>query len=34
MDINAAVGGKAGLSQETIESALGIKPKTCLSGSE
>jgi hypothetical protein len=24
MDINAAVGGKAGLSQETIEAALGI----------
>jgi hypothetical protein len=25
MDINAAVGGKAGLSRENIEAALGIK---------
>src|SRR5262245_15848200 len=30
MDINAAVGGKAGLSQETIEAALGIKESSTL----
>src|SRR5262249_25932667 len=34
MDINAAVGGKAGLSQETIEAALGIKESTGLSERE
>lgn len=31
MDINAAVGGKAGLSQEMIEAALGIKESSDLS---
>ena len=31
MDINAAVGGKAGLSRETIEAALGIGESMKLS---
>jgi alkylhydroperoxidase family enzyme len=30
MDINAAVGGKAGLSRETIEAALGIQESSDL----
>src|SRR5215813_1677899 len=34
MDINAAVGGKAGLSPETIEAALGIKESHDLSERE
>jgi alkylhydroperoxidase family enzyme len=34
MDINAAVGGKAGLSQEMIEGALGIKESSNLSERE
>src|SRR5260370_40777880 len=34
MDINAAVGGKAGLSREKIEAALGIKTRTELSERE
>jgi alkylhydroperoxidase family enzyme len=34
MDINAAVGGKAGLSQEAIEAALGIKESSDLSERE
>src|SRR5215475_2874383 len=31
MDINAAVGGKAGLSREQIEAALGMKESSNLS---
>jgi alkylhydroperoxidase family enzyme len=34
MDINAAVGGKAGLSQEKIEAALGITAAANLSERE
>jgi len=34
MDINAAVGGKAGLSQEQIEAALGTKEASHLSDRE
>src|SRR4029450_10490575 len=34
MDINAAVGGKAGPSQETIEAAPGIKESSDLSERE
>src|SRR5215470_11516139 len=34
MDINAAVGGKAGLSREQIEAALGIKESRTLSERE
>jgi alkylhydroperoxidase family enzyme len=34
MDINAAVGGTAGLSQETIDAALGIKESGNLSERE
>jgi alkylhydroperoxidase family enzyme len=34
MDINAAVDGKAGLSQETIEAALGMKDSSDLSERE
>jgi alkylhydroperoxidase family enzyme len=34
MDINAAVGGKAGLSREKIEAALGIKESSNLSERE
>jgi hypothetical protein len=34
MDINAAVGGKAGLSPERIEVALGVKPSHDLSERE
>jgi alkylhydroperoxidase family enzyme len=34
MDINAAVGGKAGLSREKIEAALGIKESGTLSERE
>src|SRR5215471_20485696 len=34
MDINAAVGGKAGLSREKIEAALGIKESRTLSERE
>ena len=34
MDINAAVGGKAGLSQETIEAALGLRESRDLSERE
>jgi alkylhydroperoxidase family enzyme len=34
MDINAAVGGKAGLAREQIEAALGIKDASHLSERE
>ena len=34
MDINAAVGGKAGLSRETIEAALGVTDPDVLSERE
>lgn len=34
MDINAAVGGKAGLDREKIEAALGIKESSNLSERE
>jgi alkylhydroperoxidase family enzyme len=34
MDINAAVGGKAGLSREQIEAALGMKESSTLSERE
>src|SRR5215475_14169258 len=34
MDINAAVGGKAGLSREKIDAALGVKESSNLSGRE
>jgi alkylhydroperoxidase family enzyme len=34
MDINAAVGGKAGLSREQIEAALGMKESSNLSERE
>jgi len=34
MDINAAVGGRAGLSQEAIEAALGVKESSKLSERE
>ena len=34
MDINAAVGGKAGLSREKIEAALGVEPSGVLSERE
>jgi alkylhydroperoxidase family enzyme len=34
MDINAAVGGKAGLSREKIEAALGIRESSNLSERE
>jgi alkylhydroperoxidase family enzyme len=34
MDINAAVGGKAGLSREKIEAALGIRESAALSERE
>jgi alkylhydroperoxidase family enzyme len=34
MDVNAAVGGQAGLSQEAIEAALGVKESSRLSERE
>lgn len=34
MDINAAVGGKSGLSREKIEASLGIKESSSLSERE
>ena len=34
MDINAAVGGRAGLSQEAIEAALGVNESSKLSERE
>lgn len=34
MDLNAAVGGKSGLSQERIEAALGIRDSGALSPRE
>jgi len=34
MDINAAVGGKAGVSREKIEAALGVRDGTALSERE
>ena len=34
MDINAAVGGKAGLSREQIEAALGMRESSTLSERE
>jgi alkylhydroperoxidase family enzyme len=34
MDVNAAVGGKVGLSQDKIEAALGIRPSDALSERE
>ena len=34
MDINAAVGGKAGLSREQIEAALSLQDSSHLSGAD
>jgi alkylhydroperoxidase family enzyme len=34
MDINAAVGGKAGVSREKVEAALGVREETELSERE
>lgn len=34
MDVNAAVGGKAGLSRDAIEAALGSRPATILTERE